>query len=118
MRVEEQTTPSRTHLTETDVVLFSTKFGMFELEDNRKIELMLTSNTRSIIVGTHGLLTYRKNRALEGLNFFSYSGVFELEDSFPFELVLNSKVQVVEIDAQGELICRNNHALDFIVEEG
>lgn len=82
------------------------------------MNLMLTSNTRSIIVGTHGLLTYRKNRALEGLNFFSYSGVFELEDSSPFELVLNSKVQVVEIDAQGELICRNNHALDFIVEEG
>ena len=65
MRVEEQTAPSRTHLTETDVVLFSTKFGMFELEDNRKIELMLTSNTRSIIVGTHGLLTYRKNQALD-----------------------------------------------------
>ena len=39
MRVEEQTAPSRTHLTETDVVLVSTKFGMFELEDNRKIEL-------------------------------------------------------------------------------
>ena len=38
---------------------------MCELEDNRKIELMLTSNIRSFIeIGTHGLLTYRKNRAL------------------------------------------------------
>ena len=30
MRVEKQTAPSRTHLTETDVVLFSTKFVCYQ----------------------------------------------------------------------------------------
>ena len=62
MRVEKQIAPSRTHLTETDVVLFSTKFGMFELEDNRKIELMLTSNIRSFIeIGTRGDLSKKSS---------------------------------------------------------
>ena len=62
MRVEKKTAPSRTHLTETDVVLFSTKFGMFELEDNRKIELMLTSNIRSFIeIGTRGDLSKKSS---------------------------------------------------------
>jgi hypothetical protein len=62
MCVEKQTAPSRTHLTETDVVLFSTKFGMFELEDNRKIELMLTSNIRSFIeIGTRGDLSKKSS---------------------------------------------------------
>ena len=142
MRVEKQTAPSRTHLTETDVVLFSTKFGMFELEDNRKIELMLTSNIRSFIeIGTRGLLTYRKNRALgfefdqdqflvrvpaslvsksevEVSTFSVNSGIFELEDSSLLELILSSKCNVVEVGVQGELIYRNNHALDFIVNGG
>ena len=139
MRVEKQTAPSRTHLTETDVVLFSTKFGMFELEDNRKIELMLTSNIRSFIeIGTRGLLTYRKIRALgfecdqeqflvrvpaslvsksevEVSTFSVNSGIFELEDSSLLELILSSKCNVVEVGVQEELIYRNNHALDFIV---
>ena len=115
---------------------------MFELEDNRKIELMLTSSTRSFIeIGTCGLLTYRKNRALdfefeqdqflvrvpaslisksevEVSTFSANSGVFELEDSSFLELILNSKCNVVEVGVQGELIYRNNHALDFIVNGG
>ena len=115
---------------------------MFELEDNRKIELMLTSSTRSFIeIGTCGLLTYRKNGALdfefdqdqflvrvpaslisksevEVSTFSANSGVFELEDSSFLELILNSKCNVVEVGVQGELIYRNNHALDFIVNGG
>jgi hypothetical protein len=115
---------------------------MFELEDNRKIELMLTSSTHSFIeIGTCGLLTYRKNRALdfefdqdqflvrvpaslisksevEVSTFSANSGVFELEDSSFLELILNSKCNVVEVGTRGELIYRNNHALDFIVDGG
>lgn len=65
MRVEKQTAPSRTHLTETDVVLFSTKFGMFELEDSSLLELILNSKCNVVEVGVQGELIYRNNHALD-----------------------------------------------------